>query len=255
MTPESRRQTAARSLPLLDLTNLNEDCSHEDIDRLCERADTPHGTVGAICIWPRFVAYAHSRLLGKGIPIATVVNFPGGNQDVDITLAETKQAIADGAAEIDLVMPYRAFAAGDVGTACEMIEAVRETCGQAAKLKVIIESGELGSVDLIREASLVAIDAGADFIKTSTGKVQVNATPETAQIMIQAIADSGKSVGFKPAGGIKTVADAAAYLEIAERIMGLEWVSSQTLRFGASSLLDDLLSALDGGSEIVGEGY
>ncbi len=152
-------------------------------------------------------------------------------------------------------MPYRAFAEGDVDTAREMIAAVRATCGDVAKLKVIIEAGELGSDDLVREASLVAIDAGADFIKTSTGKVAVNATPHFADIMIGAIAESGKPVGFKPAGGIKTVADAAAYLAIADRIMGIEWASPATLRFGASSLLDDLLAALDGDDEVRGEGY
>jgi deoxyribose-phosphate aldolase len=259
MTPEHRSQIAVRALPLLDLTNLNGDCSREDIDTLCKRADTPHGTVGAICIWPRYVAHAHARLINTNIPIATVVNFPSGNQDIDITLVETEQAIDDGAAEIDLVMPHRAFAEGDVDAAREMMEAVRATCGERAKLKVIIESGELKSADLIREASLMAIDAGADFIKTSTGKVEVNATPETAELMIQAIADTsvpgGKAVGFKPAGGIKTVADAAAYLAIADRIMGAEWASPETLRFGASSLLDDLLSALEGGGEVVGEGY
>lgn len=259
MTPEHRHQTAVRALPLLDLTNLNGDCSHEDIDTLCKRADTPHGPVGAICIWPRYVAHAHVRLINTNIPIATVVNFPDGNQEIDLTMVETEQAINDGAAEIDLVMPYRAFAEGDVDTAREMTEAVRATCGDRAKLKVIIESGELKSADLIREASLLAIDAGADFIKTSTGKVEVNATTDTAEIMIQAIADTsvpgGKPVGFKPAGGIKTVADAAAYLAIADRIMGIEWASPQTMRFGASSLLDDLLSALDGGNEVLGEGY
>ncbi len=254
MTPEHRRQTAERSLPLLDLTDLNADCSRDDIDRLCQRAQTPHGPVGAICIWPRYISRAQGKLAGTGIPIATVVNFPDGNQDVATTLAETKQAMEDGAAEIDLVLPYRAFAEGDVDTAREMVEAVRATCSDA-KLKVIIEAGELGSDDLVREASLLAIVAGADFIKTSTGKVAVNATPHFADIMIGAIAESEKPVGFKPAGGIKTVADAAAYLAIADRIMGIEWASPKMLRFGASSLLDDLLAALDGKGEMQGEGY
>jgi len=252
---DDKKKTAQRSLALLDLTDLSDGCNHEAIDRLCERAQTPFGPVGAICIWPRFVAHAHKQLLRSGIPIATVVNFPGGNQGIEMTEAETASAIADGADEIDLVMPYQAFAEGDVDSAREMIEAIRATCLQKAQLKVILETGELGSTELIRSASLMALDAGADFIKTSTGKVSVNASPEAAETMIQAIADSGKKAGFKPAGGIKTVEDCAAYLAIADRIMGPDWATSETFRFGASSVLDTLLATLEGRQAEVGEGY
>ncbi len=255
MTPEKRKQTAQRALALVDLTDLSDACDHKAIDNLCRRAQTPFGPTGAICIWPRYVSHAHQQLIGTGIPIATVVNFPGGNQSVDMTVAETAAAIADGAEEIDLVMPYRAFADGDATSAREMIEAVQSTCDKKALLKVIIESGELEAPELIESASRMAIDAGADFIKTSTGKVPVNATLETAEIMIQAIADSGKDVGFKPAGGIKSVDDCAAYLAIADRIMGPQWATSETFRFGASSVLDNLLATLDGREEASVEGY
>ncbi|MDA8870141.1 deoxyribose-phosphate aldolase [Rhizobiaceae bacterium] len=254
MTPEHRRQTAERSLPLLDLTDLGDASSLDTATTLCERAITPHGTVGAVCIWPRYVSHARDLLAGR-VPIATVVNFPGGNQQIDITEVETRQAFADGAAEIDLVMPYGAFLEGDEATARKMIEAVRAACGKGTLLKVIIEAGELKTDEAIVAASHLAIEAGADFIKTSTGKVAVNATPHTADLMIQAIHDAGKPVGFKPAGGIKTVADAAAYLAIADRVMGIEWASPATLRFGASSLLDDLLAALAGDDEVRGTGY
>ncbi len=255
MTSSQRENIARRALPMVDLTDLTDTCNHEAIDDLCARAQTPFGPVGAVCIWPRFVAHAHKRLSGAGIPIATVVNFPGGNQSVDMTVTETQAAIDDGADEIDLVMPYQAFKAGDQSTALSMIEAVKAKTKNRALLKVILETGELDDPSLIRSASEMAIDAGADFIKTSTGKVAVNATPATAEIMISAIARSGKPVGFKPAGGIKTTEDCGVYLSIADAIMGADWATNETFRFGASSVLADLLAALDGSSAVAGEGY
>ncbi len=255
MTPEERKTIAQRALPLVDLTDLTEGCNRDDIDRLCERAQTPHGAVGAICIWPRYVAHAHKRLAGTGIPIATVVNFPGGNQGVDMTVAETRAALDDGADEIDLVMPYGAFRNGDIVSAEEMIKSVRSACGEDKLLKVILETGELEQADLIKSASELAILSGADFIKTSTGKVAVNATPATAEIMMSVIADGHSKVGFKPAGGIKTTEDCGNYLAIADRLLGPDWVSPRTFRFGASSVLDDLLAALDGRETQTGNGY
>ncbi|MFD0916798.1 deoxyribose-phosphate aldolase [Pseudahrensia aquimaris] len=254
-----RKSAAARALPMVDLTNLNADCSHADIDVLCERAHTPHGRVGAICIWPRFVAHAHkvltARARGKVIPIATVVNFPGGTDLQEMTVLETATCIRDGADEIDLVIPYGAFKAGDEEAASKLVRAIAQQCAGKALLKVIIETGELGSDELIRKASHMAIEAGANFIKTSTGKVPINATPHAAEIMIQAIADSGKPVGFKPAGGVKTVEDTATYLAIADRIMGPDWAAPKTFRFGASGVLDDLLAALDGDEAATSGGY
>lgn len=255
MSPEERKRAAERALPMVDLTDLSENCNHEAIETLCTRAQTEFGPVGAVCIWPRFVAHAHKLLSRSGIPIATVVNFPGGNQSVDMTVVETATAIADGADEIDLVMPYQALKTGQDEDVKKMLVAVREVSSKKALLKVIVEAGELGDETLIRKASDLAIEAGADFIKTSTGKVPVNATPAFAEIMIQAISDSGKDVGFKPAGGIKSTEDTAAYLAIADRILGPQWASSETFRFGASSVLDDLLSALHGGSAVKSEGY
>lgn len=184
MNAEDRSKAAARALPLVDLTNLNADCSHDDIDALCKRAQTPFGNVGAICIWPRFVGHAHKVLAGIGIPIATVVNFPGGTASVEMTVLETRTAIEDGADEIDLVMPYRDFANGDVENAKNMIATIRAETNGKALLKVIIETGELGDNKLVAAASDLAIAEGTDFIKTSTGKVPVNATPEVAEIMI-----------------------------------------------------------------------
>ena len=250
MSETAREAIARRALPLVDLTDLGSDCTHEAIDRLCERAVTPRGTVAAICIWPRFVSHAHSRLAGA-LPIATVVNFPEGGTNSEITVVETRQALRDGAAEIDLVMPYEAFKEGDRAVAERMLRAVREevSANGGALLKVILETGELGDERLIREASRLAIGCGADFIKTSTGKVRENATLESARFMLEEIAGSRSlNVGFKPAGGIRTTEDAGAYLALADRIMGEGWAGPRTFRFGASGVLDDLLAAMDGGT-------
>lgn len=255
MTPA---EVAQRALPLVDLTNLDETCTTADIDALCTRAVTPHGPVAAVCIWPRFVTQAASLLAGSGVRVATVVNFPQGGDDTLAVIAETRQAIADGADEIDLVMPYRAFVSGRRGFAETQIARVREACGDRL-LKVILETGEIGDPLLVHAASLLAISAGADFIKTSTGKVKVNATLETAEIMLTVIEEirreGGPEIGFKPAGGIRTVADAAAYLAIADRILGANWVAASHFRFGASGLLDALLAALDGREPTTAKGY
>ncbi len=244
---ETSKQIAAKALSLLDLTNLNDDCTPEDIDALCATAQTPHGNTAAICIWPRFVAQARG-ILGKGhaVKIATVVNFPSGDQPLDEVLGETKQAIADGADEIDLVIPYKALLGENETAVREMVEAVRAACTAPVRLKTILETGELQDPALIRRASKIALEAGADFIKTSTGKVAVNATPEAARIMLEEIGDCGRPAAFKPAGGVRSVTDAGIYLGIADEIMGPEWATPETFRFGASGLLKDILAVLDG---------
>jgi deoxyribose-phosphate aldolase len=246
MELQSPREAAAFALSLLDLTNLRDDCDNAAIENLCLRAQTPYGNSAAICIWPRFIAHARS-ILGSGHPvrIATVVNFPSGDLAVAEVVEETKKAVEDGADEIDLVIPYKAFIAGDEAAVTTMVEAVRAACLQST-LKVILETGEIRDMALVRRAAELAIAAGADFIKTSTGKVQVNATLEAADIMLRAIRESKAKVGFKPAGGISTVSDADLYLRLAESILGPNWVMPSTFRFGASSLLDDILAVLSG---------
>ncbi len=246
MELQSPREAAAFALSLLDLTNLRDDCDNAAIENLCLRAQTPYGNSAAICIWPRFVAHAR-QILGTGHPvrIATVVNFPSGDLAMAEVVEETRKAVEDGADEIDLVIPYKAFIAGDEAAVTGMVEAVRAACPQST-LKVILETGELKDMALVKRASELAIAAGADFIKTSTGKVQVNATLEAADIMLRAIRESKAKVGFKPAGGISTVADADLYLRLAESILGPNWIMPSTFRFGASSLLDDILAVLGG---------
>lgn len=239
--------TARKALSLLDLTDLSESCDAAAIEALCAQAQTPFGPTAAICIWPCFVAQARG-ILGEGhaVKIATVVNFPSGGLAVADVVAETKQAIADGADEIDLVIPYRAFLAGEEAAVTAMVTAVKAACPAPVRLKTILETGEIKGEALIRRASELSIAAGSDFIKTSTGKVAVNATPEAARIMLTAIRDSGRPVGFKPAGGVRTVADAGAYLALAADILGPGWASPETFRFGASGLLGDILATLGG---------
>lgn len=240
-------ETARLALSLLDLTSLNETDTAVDILRLCQRANTAFAHVAAVCVWPRHVTVAcrglaEQSLQGK-VKVATVINFPEGTAPVDQVLAELESAIASGADEIDLVFPYRALIAGDALTGKQMLGRVRQGLdGQC--LKVILETGELGDEPLIRSASQIAIDAGADFLKTSTGKVKCNATLAVARVMLEAIRDSGRPVGFKAAGGIRSTAEAAAYLDLAADILGPEWLRPERFRFGASSLLDELLRTL-----------
>ena len=240
-------ETARKALSLLDLTDLTDNCDAAAIEKLCKQAQTPFGTTAAICIWPRFVAQARGILgAGHAMKIATVVNFPSGDLAVADVLAETRKAIADGADEIDLVIPYRAFMAGDEAAVTAMVTAVKAACTPPVILKTILETGEIKDAALIRRASDLAIAAGSDFIKTSTGKVAVNATLEAAGVMLAAIKESGKPVGFKPAGGVRTVGDAGEYLALAASILGEGWATPRTFRFGASGLLGDILSVLGG---------
>ncbi len=241
--------TALRALKLMDLTTLNDDDTDAKVIALCHQAKSPAGNTAAICIYPRFIPIARKTLREQGTPdirIATVTNFPHGNDDIDIALAETRAAIAYGADEVDVVFPYRALMAGNSQVGFELVKACKQACAEASVLlKVIIETGELKDAALIRQASEIAIDAGADFIKTSTGKVPVNATPEVAQIMMQVIRDKGvkAEVGFKPAGGVRTAEDAAIYLQLADDLLGSDWADARHFRFGASSLLASLLNA------------
>ena len=241
------KQVAAKALSLMDLTTLNDDDTNDIVINLCKQAKTSVGSTAAVCVYPRFVPIARKTLKALGadsVKIATVTNFPHGDSDIEIAVAETKAAVAYGADEVDVVFPYKALMSGNAQIGYDLVRACKDVCGDAVVLKVIIESGELESSVLIRLASEIAIEAGADFIKTSTGKVPVNATLEAAKIMLQVIKDKNPSVGFKAAGGVKTAEQAADYLALAESIMGADWVSSKTFRFGASSLLGDLLATL-----------
>lgn len=238
---------ARQALSLMDLTSLNDSDDEAVIAALCQSAQTPFGSPAAVCVYPAFIDIARKTLAQSGLSevrVATVTNFPDGSDDIDRAVRETRDAVAAGAHEVDVVLPYRSLMAGNTDTPADLVRACKAACGAAVKLKVIIESGELKSAELIRQASDIAIASGADFIKTSTGKVAVNATLNAAEIMLSAIADSGKDVGFKAAGGIRTTAEAGDYLALAERLLGADWINPEHFRFGASSLLNDLLATL-----------
>ncbi|MCO4204454.1 deoxyribose-phosphate aldolase [Aeromonas taiwanensis] len=242
--------SSIRALRLMDLTTLNDDDTDAKVVALCQQAVTSFGNTAAICIYPRFIPIARKKLREIGandVRIATVSNFPHGNDDIDIAVSETRAAIAYGADEVDVVFPYKSLMAGNEKIGFELVKSCKEACAENnVLLKVIIETGELKQDALIRKASEICIEAGADFIKTSTGKVPTNATLESAEIMLRVIKDMGamSRVGFKPAGGVKTALDAAQYLAMADDIMGADWVCSARYRFGASSLLSNLLNDL-----------
>lgn len=243
------KEIAKRGLAALDLTSLNDNDTEQTVIDLCAKAHGDFGHTAAVCVWPRFVATAKNELAGTPVRIATVVNFPHGGTDIDATVAETTQAIKDGADEIDVVLPYNAFMNGDKAAAKALLTATRKACGDKT-MKVIIESGVLSHADLIAEASKLSIECGADFIKTSTGKTSVSATPEAANVMLEVIRDSGKPVGFKASGGVKTTAQAGEYMALADKIMGDEWISLMTFRFGASGLRDSLIASLNGDDSV-----
>jgi len=238
---------ARRILALIDLTSLNSTDTEESVTALAALASTPAGRVAAVCIWARFIAVARERLKGTGVPIAVVANFPDGSSDVHGAADETAKAVANGANEVDVVFPYRALLSGDNATGVTLVRACREACGPKALLKVILETGQLATAERIRQASELAIEGGAQFLKTSTGKTQPGATVPAAAVMLDAIESArtrGITVGFKASGGIGTIAAAQAYLELYEKRLGAGTATPATFRIGASSLLKPVLAAL-----------
>jgi deoxyribose-phosphate aldolase len=239
-------ELARRALACLDLTDLSDACSEASIDALCARAHGPHGSVAAVCVWPQFVSRARRLLADTPVRIATVANFPAGAEDVDRVVEDAAEALGDGAHEIDLVLPWRALLRGDAEAAREMAAALRDVVDGDRLLKVILETGELRDPGAIEAASRLAVEAGADFIKTSTGKTPVSATLPAAEIMLGVIKDAGRPVGLKPSGGIRTLDDARAYLGLADRLMGPGWAAPATFRLGASGLHDALVAVIEG---------
>ena len=226
-----------RVVSMLDLTTLTGEETDEDIAALCAKAMTPLGPVAAVCVYGRYVPRAVAELDGTQVLVAAVANFPEGDLDPERARREAAGATEDGAAEVDVVLPWRAWLDGNKSDALAVVEAARaQTPGI---LKVILETGELG--DRVREAADDALQAGADFVKTSTGKRSPGATPEAARAMLEALRDHG-SGGFKASGGVRTAEDAATYVDLAAEILGDEWATPQTFRIGASSLLDALLA-------------
>lgn len=238
------QNAALRALVCLDLTDLDDRCDEAAVELLCHRAQTPEGSVAAVCVWPRFVGQAKTALHHTGIRVATVINFPSGDGDLDEVKGEARAAVFNGADEIDMVIPWRqVIASGEAAPVAALVREVRDVCG-GATLKAILETGELKDLALIGLAARAAIDGGADFIKTSTGKTPVGATPEAARMMLETIAQRGGAIGFKASGGVRTVEEAAEYLALADEILGAGWAGPRRFRIGASALLDAILGTL-----------
>lgn len=248
-------ENALKVLGLLDLTSLEASDTEAKIADLCRRAVTPFGKVAAVCVYPRFAKQCRAALKGSGVRVAAVVNFPDGGADAPAAGRECRGAVAEGAQEIDMVLPFEEFRRGKPEAARKVVAACREACGKSVLLKVILETGVLAEPGLIAEASRLAIAEGADFIKTSTGKRQPAATPDAARVMLEAIRGARRPVGFKAAGGVRSVEQAQAYVALAEEIMGAGWCTPSTFRIGASGLLDDVLRHLGGAGRDGGSAY
>jgi deoxyribose-phosphate aldolase len=242
------------ALSMIDLTTLEGKDTPGKVRQMCYKAAHLHDameglpTVAAVCVYPTMVSIARRELKGTGIKVASVATaFPSGQSAPDIKIRDTQFAVEQGADEVDMVISRGEFLGGNYGFVLEEIAAVKEACGKA-RLKVILETGELSTLDNVRKASEIAIAAGADFIKTSTGKVQPAATMPVTLVMLQTIRDhferTGKMVGMKPAGGISTAKVAINYLVMVKETLGDAWLTNEWFRFGASSLANDVLMQL-----------
>ncbi|MGR6088177.1 MAG: deoxyribose-phosphate aldolase [Arcticibacter sp.] len=247
----SKMAALKMAISMMDLTTLDAKDTPGKVRQLCNKAirpaDTMHDipSVAAVCVYPNMVAVAKEALRGTKIQVAAVATaFPSGMSTRDVKIRETKYAVSEGADEIDMVISRGKFLAGEFNFVFDEIAAVKEACGKA-HLKVILETGELGTLDRVRQASDLAMHAGADFIKTSTGKIQPAATLPVTLVMLEAIRDfyfnHGKMIGMKPAGGISTAKLALQYLVMVHETLGDAWLSPDYFRFGASSLANDVL--------------
>jgi deoxyribose-phosphate aldolase len=241
--------TARIALACLDLTSLNDGDTETDVRALCERASGPYGMVAAVCVWPRFAHLARQRS-PAAVKVAAVANFPAGSTDVERTRRDVGTIVQAGAQEVDVVLPYRALLAGDEAACAAVLRVTRHAC-EGLTLKVILETGELRSATSIERAARLALAEGADFLKTSTGKTPVSATLEAAAVMLRVITSDASAkarVGFKAAGGIRKVADAAPYIDAVTQALGAAAATPARFRIGASSLLADIEAVLAGTS-------
>jgi deoxyribose-phosphate aldolase len=251
----SKRWAIDTAISMVDLTTLEGADTQDKVQALCAKAVRPDPTdlsvpsVGAVCVYNDMVSIARTHLDligGKHVPVAAVSTaFPSGRASMEVKIQDTKDAIAAGAAEIDMVIDRGAFLSGKYIEVFNEIVAIKEICGDKAHLKVIFETGELVTYDNVRKASYLAMLAGADFIKTSTGKIAPAATPPVVLVMLEAVRDfyemAGVRIGVKPAGGIRNTKDAIKQLVLVSETAGPEWLTSSLFRIGASALLNDLL--------------
>ena len=240
------------ALNMVDLTTLEGMDTTNKVTQMCYKAQHLHDefpnlqTVAAVCVYPNFVKIAVEVLKGSDIKVASVATaFPSGHSSLDVKITDTKMAVDYGAHEVDMVISRGKFHMGDYNYVYDEIAAIKEACGKTVRLKVILETGELGNLDNVRLASDIAIAAGADFIKTSTGKIKPAATLPVTLVMLEAIKDhyykTGEMIGMKPAGGISNAKLALHYLIMVKETLGVKWLDNHWFRFGASSLANDLL--------------
>jgi deoxyribose-phosphate aldolase len=249
---EAKRAAIDLAIRCIDLTTLEGKDSPGKVSSMCAKAVHPGlgaPAVAAVCVYPNMVKTAKAAVAGSSVLVASVATaFPSGLSSLDIKLRDTEQALIDGADEIDMVIDRGAFLAGDEQKVFDEVMAVKKLCGEI-HVKAILEAGELGSYDAIRRASDLCLEAGADTIKTSTGKIGINATLPISLVMTQAIHSfykrTGVKRGFKAAGGIRTSKQAIAYLVLIDEVLGADWLDPDLFRIGASSLLDDLLLQLE----------
>lgn len=250
----AKRHALHLTLSMIDLTTLEGKDTAEKVRQLCYKAqhlnDSIQGlpNVAAVCVYPNLVSIAKRELKGSGINVAAVATaFPSGQSSLEVKLDDTRYAVNEGADEVDMVISRGKFLSGEYNFVFDEIAAVKEACGKS-HLKVILETGELDTLDNVRKASDIAIYAGADFIKTSTGKISPAATMPVTFIMLNAIKDyhkkTGIKIGIKPAGGISTAKIALQYLVMLKETLGNDWMNKDLFRFGASSLANDVLMQL-----------
>ena len=242
------------AITMMDLTTLEGKDTAGKVSMMCQKARSPHESPGipsvaAVCVYPNMVPVAKRTLAGSSVKVASVATaFPSGLSPLPLKIDDTRRAVEMGADEIDMVIDRGAMLSGEFGKVYDEIVAIKAACGPA-HLKVILETGELGTYDVVRKASQIAMIAGADFIKTSTGKIQPAATPPVTLVMLEAIRDfyyaTGKKIGMKPAGGIRTAKQALHYLVMVKETLGDDWLSPDLFRFGASTLLNDVLMQLE----------
>jgi deoxyribose-phosphate aldolase len=248
---DAKRKGLLMTLNMIDLTTLEGSDTDFKVKQMCYKSQHLHDsfpglpTTAAVCVYPNFVKTAVQEVKGSGVKVASVATaFPSGQSSLEIKLLDTKIAVDNGAHEVDMVISRGKFHSGEYNFVYDEIAAIKEACGKA-RLKVILETGELGTFDKVRRASDIAMDAGADFIKTSTGKISPAATLPVTLVMLEAIKDyyyeTGKMIGMKPAGGISNSKLALQYLLMVKETLGGKWLSNEWFRFGASSLANDVL--------------
>ena len=249
---EAKIQGLLMTLNMIDLTTLEGADTDEKVKQLCFKAHHLHDelpglpTTAAVCVYPNFVKLAVNELKGTGVKVASVATaFPSGQSSAEIKLLDTKIAVDSGADEVDMVISRGKFHSGEFNFVFDEIAMIKEVCGKDVRLKVILETGEIGTLDKVRQASDLAMHAGADFIKTSTGKIKPAATLPVTLVMLEAIRDyyykTGIRIGMKPAGGISNSKLALHYLLMVKEVLGGSWLTNEYFRFGASSLANDVL--------------